>query len=211
MPMDVLLVDDHPIIHETLGAVVRSVIPDVQVHSEMDLGNALSKARQLKRLELVLLDLGLPGCTGIEALTRFRKTLPRIRVAVISGSEDAESVRGALDAGAVGYLPKTSQPKVMAYALRLILDGGIYVPAQAMGAVPPPAKPPTLAALGITERQADVLRLVAKGLTNSDIARTLNISENTVKQHAHQVYLALGVTSRTEAMVVLAKMGIKDE
>lgn len=209
--MDVLLVDDHPIIHETLGAVVRSVIPEVEVHSEMDLGNALSKARQLKRLELVLLDLGLPGCTGIEALTRFRKTLPRIRVAVISGSEDAESVRSALDAGAVGYLPKTSQPKAMAYALRLILDGGIYVPAQAMGAVPPATKPPTLGALGITERQADVLRLVAKGLTNSDIARMLTISENTVKQHAHQAYRALGVTSRTEAMVVLAKMGIKDE
>lgn len=209
--MDVLLVDDHPIIHETLGAVVRSVVPDVQVHSELDLGNALSKARQLKRLALVLLDLGLPGCTGIEALTRFRKALPRIRVAVISASEDVESVRAALDAGAVGYMPKTSQPKTMACALRFIIDGGIYVPAQAMGAVPPPAKPPTLAALGITERQADVLRLVAKGLTNSDIARMLNISGNTVKQHAHQAYRALGVTSRTEAMVVLGKMGIRDE
>ena len=133
--MDVLLVDDHPIIHETLGAVVRWISPQAQIHNEMDLGGALTRARQLKNLELVLLDLALPGCTGIEALLRFRKALPRVRVAILSASEDAESVRAALDAGAVGYVPKTSSHKVIADALRLILDGGIYIPPQAMGAV----------------------------------------------------------------------------
>lgn len=209
--MDVLLVDDHPILHQTIGAVVRSIVPDVQLHSEMDLGGALTRAHQLKALDLVLLDLGLPGCSGIEALERFRKALPRIRVAVISANEDSDSVRAALDAGAVGYIPKTSLPQVMADALRLILGGGVYVPPQAMGAVPPARTPPKLSDLGITERQADVLRLLAKGLPNSEIARQLNISENTVKQHAHQAYRALGVASRTEAMVVLAKMGIKED
>ena len=209
--MDVLLVDDHPILHETIGAVVRSIAPDVQLHSETDLGGALSKARQLKRLELVLLDLGLPGCTGIDALVRFRKTLPRLRVAVISANEDAESMRAALDAGAVGYLPKTSPPKLLTEALRAIIGGGMYVPPQALGATTPARTPPTLADLGITERQADVLRLVAKGLTNSEIASTLGISGNTVKQHAHSAYRALGVSSRTEAIVVLAKMGIRED
>jgi DNA-binding NarL/FixJ family response regulator len=209
--MDVLLVDDHPILHDTLAAVVRSVVPQAHVHSEMDLVNAISQARQLRTLELVLLDLGLPGFSGIEALERFHKALPRARVAIVSASEDAASVRAALDAGAVGYLPKTLQPKVMADALRLILNGGIYVPPQAMGAVPPPRKLPSLADLGVTERQADVLKLVAKGLSNLEIARTLNISENTVKQHAHAAYKALGVSSRTEAMVVLGKMGIRDD
>jgi DNA-binding NarL/FixJ family response regulator len=209
--MDVLVVDDHPIIHETLGAVVRSVAPEAQIHSEMDLGNALSRARQLKKLELVLLDLALPGCSGIEALERFLKVMPRVRVVVISATEDPDSVRAALDAGAAGYLPKTSQPKVMAEALRLILAGGTYVPPQAGGAVPPAKPPPTLADLGITERQADVLKQLVKGLPNSEIARVLNISENTVKQHAHAAYRALGVSSRTEAIVVLAKMGIKDD
>ena len=209
--MDILLVDDHPILHETIGAVVRSIAPDVQLHSETDLGGALTKARQLKRLELVLLDLGLPGCTGIDALVRFRKTLPRLRVAVISANEDAESMRAALDAGAVGYLPKTSPPKLLTEALRAIIGGGMYVPPQALGATTPARTPPTLADLGITERQADVLRLVAKGLTNSEIASSLGISGNTVKQHAHSAYRALGVSSRTEAIVVLAKMGIRDD
>jgi DNA-binding NarL/FixJ family response regulator len=209
--MDVLLVDDHPILHETIGAVVRSIAPHAQFHSEMDLAGAVARARQLKDLELVLLDLGLPGCTGIEALVRFLKVLPRLRVIVISATEDPESVRAALDAGAVGYLPKTSNPKVIADALRLVFDGGFYVPPQAMGAVTPYRKGTTFTDLGITGRQADVLKLVAKGHSNSEIAHELKISENTVKQHAHAAYRALGVSSRTEAMVVLAKMGIKED
>ena len=209
--MDILLVDDHPILHETLGAVVRSIAPQAQFHTEVDLGGAVTKARQLKDLELVLLDLGLPGCTGIEALVRFLAVLPRARVIVISATEDTASVRAALDAGAVGYLPKTSPPKVMADALRLVLDGGFYVPPQVMGTVHQVKKGHSLVDLGITERQADVLKLVTKGLSNIEIARRLNISENTVKQHAHAAYRSLGVSSRTEAIVVLAKMGIKDD
>lgn len=206
--MDVLLVDDHPILHETLRAVVASVAPQAQFHGETDLGGGVSRARQLKDLQLVLLDLMLPGCSGIDALVHFRKVLPRTRVVVISATEDSASVRAALDAGAVGYLPKTSNPKVIAEALRAVLEGGTYVPPQALGAVPQDKTPRSLADLGITERQADVLRLVAKGLSNSEIARQLSIAENTVKQHAHAAYRALGVSSRTEAMVALAKMGI---
>ena len=207
--MDVLLVDDHPILHETLRAVVASVAPQAHFHGETDLGGGISKARHLKDLQLVLLDLMLPGCSGIEALVQFQKMLPRARIVVISATEDSNSVRAALDAGAVGYLPKTSPPKVIAEALRAVLEGGSYIPPQAMGAVPQTKTPPSLADLGITERQADVLKLVTKGLSNSEIARQLNIAENTVKQHAHAAYRALGVSSRTEAMVALAKMGIK--
>lgn len=209
--MDVLLVDDHPILHETLRAVVASVAPEAQFHGETSLGGGVSKARQLKDLQLVLLDLLLPGCTGIEALIQFLKVLPRTRVVIISATEDSDSVRAALDAGAVGYLPKTSSPKTIAEALHAVLQGGSYVPPQAMGAVPQVKTPLTLGDLGITERQADVLKLVTKGLPNSEIARQLNIAENTVKQHAHAAYRALGVSSRTEAMVALAKMGIKGD
>jgi DNA-binding NarL/FixJ family response regulator len=206
--MDFLLVDDHPMIHETLSAVVRSLVPQARIHTESDLAGALSRVHGLQDLQLVLLDLGLPGCSGIDALIRVRKALPRARVAIISASDDAESVRSALDAGAVGYVPKTSPPKVVAEALRLILDGGIYVPPQ--GAAEGPRKTASMADLGLTGRQADVLKLVAKGLPNSEIARRLAISENTVKQHAHSAYRLLGVSSRTEAIVVLARLGIRD-
>jgi DNA-binding NarL/FixJ family response regulator len=208
MSMDVLLVDDHPILHETMRAVVASVAPPARFHGETDLGAAVSKARQLRELKLVLLDLGLPGCNGIEALVHFLKVQPRARIVVMSATEDSTTVRAALEAGAVGYLPKSSPPKTIAEALRTVLEGGTYVPPQAMGAVPQVKTPTNLADLGITERQADVLRLVCKGRSNLEIARELAIAENTVKQHAHAAYRALGVSSRTEAMVALAKLGI---
>jgi len=126
--MDVLLVDDHPIIHETLRAMVRSLRPAADFHSQFDLDAGLCEARRLERLELVLLDLGLPGCSGMEALVEFRKAVPGARVVVISADEDDERVREALSEGAASYVPKTLRPKAMVDALRTILDGGMYRP-----------------------------------------------------------------------------------
>jgi two-component system nitrate/nitrite response regulator NarL len=126
--MDVLLVDDHPLIHETLRAIVRSVRPDASFHSQFDLAGVLQEAGRLKSLALVLLDPGLPGCEGIDALARFRKQFPRARVVVISADDEQEQVRAAFTAGAVGYLPKTLLPRAMADAIRVILDGGTYRP-----------------------------------------------------------------------------------
>lgn len=126
--MNVLLVDDHPIIHETLRAILHSVRPTAEVHSQFDLASGLSEANRLSELQLVVLDLGLPGCSGIDALVRFKKEIPGARVAIISADEDASRVRAALEGGAVGYLPKTLRPKAMADALRVILDGGVYRP-----------------------------------------------------------------------------------
>jgi DNA-binding NarL/FixJ family response regulator len=126
--MDVLLVDDHPIVHETLRAIVRSVRPDAEFHSQFDLAAGLSQAARLNALELVLLDPGLPGCSGIDALLRFRMELPNARVAMISADDDEDRIRAALESGAVGFLPKTLRPKVMAEGIRAILDGGTYRP-----------------------------------------------------------------------------------
>ncbi len=126
--MDVLLVDDHPVIHETLRTIVHSVRPGADFHSQFDLAGALVEASHLEDLGLVLLDLGLPGCSGMDALIRFRADFPRARVAVISADDDEDQVRAALKAGAVGYLPKTLLPMAMAEAIRIILDGGTYRP-----------------------------------------------------------------------------------
>ena len=126
--MEVLVVDDHPIIHETFRALLRSIRPEAQVHSQFDLAGALVHARRSRDLRLVLLDPGLPGCTGLEALLRFRSEFPHLRVAVVSADDEPHVVRAASAAGAVGYLPKTLQPKAIAEALRRILDGGTYFP-----------------------------------------------------------------------------------
>jgi DNA-binding NarL/FixJ family response regulator len=126
--MDVLLVDDHPIIHETMRAIVRSVRADAEFHGQFDLEAGLSQAGRLSDLGLVLVDLGLPGCSGMDALIRFRQSFPRARVAVISATEDPVKVRAALDAGAAGYLPKTMLPTTMAAAVRSIIEGRVYSP-----------------------------------------------------------------------------------
>jgi len=131
--MDVLLVDDHPIIHETLRAMVRSLRPTADFHSQFDLDAGLCEARRLGRLELVLLDLGLPGCAGMDALVKFRQAVPNARVVVISADEDQERVRAALNEGAASYVPKTLRPKAMVDALRTILDGGMFTPPAGSG------------------------------------------------------------------------------
>jgi len=128
--MDVLLVDDHPIIHETLRAMVRSLRPGAEIHSQFDLDAGLAQAQRLGELKFVLLDLGLPGCSGIDALVKFRKAVPHARVVVISADADGERVRAALEEGAASFLPKTLRPKAMVEALRTILDGGTYTPPQ---------------------------------------------------------------------------------
>lgn len=195
--------------------MARSVVPEAQIHAETSLAEALERARELRAdLELVLLDLGLPGCTGIEALTRFRVAAPTVRIVVVSANEDPATVEAAIQAGAAGYIPKTTTPQQMAAALRLILSGGVYLPMQVMettqpGTVQRTRKAPTMDELGLTGRQADVMRLLLKGLAYRDIARQLKIAESTVKQHCHALYRTLGVNSRTEAFIALARKGIK--
>ena len=213
--MRVMLVDDHPIVQEIVCAVLARTLEPAEIHVEKDLAGALGRARaQAAPFDLVLLDLGLPGCSGITALTRFRKAFPKVPVIVISAVEDPETVRAALDAGARGYIPKTSSTGVMAAALRLVASGGTYVPTEALNAQSKAAnatKRARASRLGLSERQSEVLRGIAKGLPNRQIARELGISENTVKQHARTVFRALGVRTRTGALVAAARRRIRFE
>jgi DNA-binding NarL/FixJ family response regulator len=204
--MRVLLIDDHPLIQEIVPAVLARALGEVAVGTEATLEAGLARAAA-ERPDLVLLDLGLPGCEDLDALTRFRRELPRLPVAVLSASCDRESICGALDAGAVGYIPKTSKPDVMIAALKVIAAGGTYVPPEALdeGSAPPRRRSRQL---DLTERQKDVLRLMLKGYNNERIATELAIAPNTVKQHAHAIFMVLGVSTRAEAVVAAARHGI---
>lgn len=128
--MRVLLVDDHPVLQEVLGAVARSAFAGARVDVASDLEQAIDRAGDGEAPDLVLLDLGLPGCAGMEALITFRKAHPHQRVVVVSASEDPGSVSGALEAGAAGFVPKTHSPPLMAAALRLVAGGGTYFPGE---------------------------------------------------------------------------------
>jgi DNA-binding NarL/FixJ family response regulator len=134
--MRALLIDDHPLIHEIMPAVLRKALGEVAVATEATLEAGLSRAAGAARPDLVLLDLGLPGCEGLAALERFRMRFPQLPVVVISASCDRASILGALEAGANGFIPKTSKPEVMIAALKVVASGGTYVPPEALeGAV----------------------------------------------------------------------------
>lgn len=126
--MEALVVDDHPLLQEVLTGALQKAFGRVVVHCASNVEDALEQARKASPLALVLLDLGLRGCTGIESLTRFREKHPGLRIVVISAEEECETVHAALKAGASGYIPKTSKPDTIIAALRHIVAGGIYIP-----------------------------------------------------------------------------------
>jgi DNA-binding NarL/FixJ family response regulator len=129
--MDILIVDDEPVIHEIMTAVVRRAFGEVRVIEARDLESAFETLAHQGAPDLALLDLGLPGQRGLEALKRFRWKFPHVPVVVISGNEDPKSIRLALNTGARGYIPKTSTSFVMVKALEAVAAGGTYVPPQA--------------------------------------------------------------------------------
>ncbi len=205
--MRALIIDDHPLVHEILPAVLRKALGEITVATEATLEAGLARAGGSVPPDLVLLDLGLPGCDGLDAVTRFRMEFPRLPLIVLSGTCDRESILGALDAGAVGYIPKTSRPEVMIAAFKLVAAGGTYVPPEALDAVDI-APRRRRAGLDLTGRQKDVLRLILKGYNNERISAELAIAPNTVKQHAHAVFMALGVSTRAEAVIAAARLGL---
>jgi len=216
--MRILVVDDHPMMAEALALAMRTLERETEVETAGDLRSAITAAGD-NTFDLCLLDLGLPDCSGIDALTRLRDAIPALPVVVVSGADDAANVLAALDKGAMGYIPKTSPRNVLLSAVRLVASGGIYVPTEALKreAEAPPVptaattSAKTAADLGMSSRQREVLDLLLKGLPNKLIARKLDISENTTKIHVSSVLRALGVTSRTQALIAASRLGLRLE
>lgn len=201
--MNVLIVDDHPMMLEYLSSAVAKALPDAVVRTAGDLKTALERAREIEP-KLVLVDLGLPGCGGIDSVLQFRAAFPQVPTVVVSANDDSLSVRGALAVGAAGFIPKSSSPTVVVSALRLVAGGGRYIPPEALKPVPGQtheSQPQEL----LTDRQREVLARMLKGQSNAQIAKELDISEGTAKQHAHAVYSAFGVSSRAD--LILAASG----
>lgn len=209
--MRALVIDDHPLIQEIVPAVLAKALGEVDVATESTLEAGIARASREEIPELVVLDLGLPGCEGLEALARFRSKFPEVPLVVFSGTTDRALIVAALEAGADGYIPKTSKPAVMIAALKIVAAGGTYVPPEALEDAVEEARPARrrrTAALDLTERQKQVLRLILKGYNNERIASELSIAPNTVKQHAHAIFTALGVSTRAEAVIAAARHGL---
>ena len=236
--MKVLLVDDHPLILAALQTVVRGLGDDLEVlavDSEAAAREALAGGTPF---DLMLLDLELGASDGFEVLAEFRRLHPACPIVVLSAAERASDVIRAIDAGAMGFVPKRARTDTLFEALRLVMSGGIYVPPltlaldrasdpapgdgdtvpdvmrphlfddtdEAAAAAAPAAPEPTFESLGLSRRQADVLAYLLKGLPNKLIAREMNLSVETVKDHVAAVLRALKVSSRTQAVLAVSQM-----
>jgi DNA-binding NarL/FixJ family response regulator len=228
--MKVLLVDDHPLILAALQSVIRGLGDDVTVVGVETADAARQTLRDDDSFDMVLLDLALGEVDGFEVLTELRATWPAVPVVVVSASERASDVIRAIDLGAMGFVPKRSSNDALFEALRLVMSGGLYVPPSMLGlnlplsaaggdTVPsvmrrvaehaqpaPHQKQVSLDSVGLTPRQTEVLALLLQGLPNKLIARQLNVSVETVKDHVAAVLRALNVSSRTQAVLAVSQM-----
>jgi two-component system, NarL family, nitrate/nitrite response regulator NarL len=210
--MNVLIVDDHPIVVEYLRAAAGRAMPGATVRVARNLEAALASMLEAPA-ELVLLDLGLPGCGGIDSLLKFRAAYPEARIVVISSEDGHGLIRGALATGAVGYIPKTSGPQVMLNALRLVAEGGRYIPPEALEdgvsvrpvEISAPAEPDQAQGSVLTVRQREVLDRLLEGRTIGQVAEDLGIAEATAKHHALAVYAAYGVSSRADLIIAATR------
>jgi DNA-binding NarL/FixJ family response regulator len=231
--MKVLLVDDHPLILSALQTVIRGLGDDVVVEGVDSAAAARQLLKQDSQFDLVLLDLALGDADGFDVLAELRQTYPALPVVVVSASERASDVIRAIDLGAMGFVPKRSSNAQLTEALQMVMSGGLYVPPMMLGLAGSPlpesdtvpsvmqtraaplgaqalAEPhqqvPSMASIGLTPRQAEVLALLLKGLPNKLIARELKLSVETVKDHVAAVLRALGVSTRTQAVLAVSQM-----
>ncbi|MCK1737542.1 response regulator transcription factor [Bradyrhizobium sp. 138] len=210
--MKVLIVDDHALIREALCAVLRQLKREAVIFEASSSRQAVDTVEEHPDISLILLDINLPDRDGFSVLRELRDSYPTIAIIILSSSNDQDTVKRAFKLGALGFIPKTTEREVMLNAIELVFSGGIYIPSEILEEPSPrltnkPTTPDFLRGLGLTDRQIEVLALLMKGKSNKIIAKTLNMAVPTVKNHVTVVLKALGVTSRTEAVIKVGKMG----
>jgi two-component system, NarL family, nitrate/nitrite response regulator NarL len=210
--MHILLVDDHTLFREALLHVLTQLDTKVVV---LEAANALEAAQLIahtRNLDLVLLDIDLPDMDGLTALPGLRELAPTVPIVVLSGSEAASHVKQALANGAIGYIPKSCSSHEMLSALRIVLQGDIYIPPKLLGKLGASAPPgPIPAQMALTARQLEVLELMAQGLPNKSIAKKLDLAEGTVKLHVAAILRGLDARNRTEAVMKAAQIGLTSD
>lgn len=202
--MKILLIDDHALFRDGLLLVLEGLNADIETFEAGSYESAKIVMDEQNNLDLVLLDLGLPGISYIEALLAIRQQLPNTPIVVLSGTEDYRMVEQVLHHGARGYIPKSSPAKIMLQALQLVISGGVYIPpeilqkssAEGINAF---ANDDSLDTK-LTQRQCDVLYQLAEGKSNKDIANALSLTESTVRAHVAAILKSFNVSNRTQAV-----------
>lgn len=226
--MRALLIDDHRLFSQSLRFLLEDLDPQLACESAASIGEAVAMPGPF---DLILLDYALPDSNGQEGLQRVLQAHDGVPVVMLSGDERPELVHALIEAGAAGFVPKSSDMDILLPALRTMLAGGVYLPAFALArskvrsSTPPHAAPdaaPNAAhtggfadselgaedAINLPPRQLECLLKMVQGKSNKVIARELNVGESTVKSHVSLAFRALGVNNRTEAVFKAARLGL---
>lgn len=204
--MHILIADDHALFR---GGMVRLLCDalsgdagEVRVSEAADVKQALDMIESMQDIDMILMDLKMPGMDGMAGLTSICSAAPSTPVVMMSSCEDADVVQAAIATGAAGFIPKSTSCEVMRHAILMVLDGGIYLPPNLL------MRPRVEEKSDLSDHQKNILSLLAQGHANKSIAFELGISEGTVKQHIHSIYRKLGISSRTQALLKAQEMGL---
>lgn len=217
----IVVADDHALVRGGLVQLIKLVEENVEIIETNDFEHTLEYLAQGKAVDLLLMDLLMPGMKGMDGIKQICKDWPEVPVIVVSVRENIAAIRSALAAGAMGYIPKTSSPEVMMSAIKLVLSGGVYVPPHVLGANSQTDEQQQQQQLDstaevsrasikqgfaqLTERQLEVLDLIAMGKQNKDIADDLGLNVGTVKMHSSRIFKTLNVQNRTQAVAMYAQ------
>jgi len=214
--MRILIGDDHLLFREGLRRLLEQLSADATFMDASTFDEALSIVGSDEVFDLVLIDLQMPGWRGFSGLEELCAAVPDTPVVVVSASESQSDVRSSLDAGAAGFIPKSSSVRIMLSALNLVFSGGIYLPPSAIHAdVVAKTTQASADTAGhaervgghtLTQRQWEVLNCLREGKSNKQIAYELGLSEGTVKIHVTAIFKSLGVKNRTQAVIVASDL-----
>jgi DNA-binding NarL/FixJ family response regulator len=203
----ILIADDHPLVLGALRHALTGAIEGAEFHEARDLESLSAALEAAPDMDLVLLDLSMPGVRGFSGLIYLRAQHAGVPVIVVSANRDPAVMRACIDLGAAAYIPKSLDLETMRAAVRVVLDGGRWIPPDFDLAAGDPGSSLALRRLSsLTPQQVRVLMMLSEGLLNKQIAYELSVSEATVKAHVSAILQKLGVESRTQAVIAASNI-----
>jgi DNA-binding NarL/FixJ family response regulator len=204
-----VIADDHPLFRGALKQALGGLGDVAAILEAGDFEQAKSLLAENDDVDLILLDLSMPGASGLSGLVALRGIHAAVPMIVVSAHDDGETIRRALELGASGFIPKSASMEEIRGAVETVLSGGVFSPHGVdLGVESDPAMSDLIKRLqSLTPQQARVLTMIAEGLLNKQIAYELDVSEATIKAHVSAILQKLGVDSRTQAVILLSKIG----
>lgn len=204
----IIIADDHPLVRRALRQALTAGIPGAEIREAGDLASLSRELASGEPVDLVLLDLSMPGVSGFSGLLYLRSQHPEIPVVIVSATEDRAVMRRCIEVGAAGFIPKTAEYERMQDAIRIVLEGEIWTPDDLdLVSTPDASVADMMRRLStLTPQQLRVLMMLSQGLLNKQIAYELKVSEATVKAHVSAILQKLGVDSRTQAVIAVSKI-----